>query len=106
VTETCPTCGGDRITDVPDRLAAYVHSERCSLAHAEAETLAEDRARFRRYGTTSRHRPTTRAERLLLKASGVRVEGAALFTRVTWADGERVRTWRRQPVVSITAVSS
>lgn len=105
MSETCPSCCGDRITDVPDRLAAYDHDERCALAHAEAETLAEDAARFRRYGTTSRHRPTTHAERLLLAASGVRPEGVAVFTRVEWRDGQRIRTWRRQPLLAVDAVA-
>jgi hypothetical protein len=105
MTETCPSCRGDRITDHPDALAQYAHAERCALARAERETLDEDRARFRRYRTPSRYRPTTQAERTLLAASGVRLPSGALFTRVQWADGARTRTWRRQPVVSVTAVA-
>lgn len=106
MSESCPSCHGLRIVDEPGRLAAFEHAGRCALACAERDTLAEDLARFRRHGTTSRHRVTTPAERLLLAASGVRVEGAALFTRVRWHDGARVRTWRRQPVVAVDQETS
>lgn len=106
MSETCPSCAGPRVTDDPDRLAAYVHEARCALAHAEAETLAEDRARHRRYGTPLRRRPTTHAERILLRASGVPVPDGELFTRVQWHDGVRTRTWRRQPIVAVDEVSS
>ncbi len=106
MTETCPSCHGRRITDEPDRLAAFVHDARCTLADAEAEQYAADLARFRRYRTPSRYRPASPAERMLLAASGVSVQGPELFTRVAWRDGIRTRTWRRQPVVSVTAVSS
>lgn len=106
MTETCPTCAGPRVTDDPDHLAAYVHEARCSIALAERETWDEDRARFRRYGTPLRRRPTTHAERALLRASGVPVPEGECFTTVQWHDGTRTRTWRRQPVVSVTASSS
>lgn len=103
-TEHCPTCAGPRVTDDPDALAQYLHETRCSLSHAEAETWDEDLARFRRRGTASRHRPTTSAERVLLRASGVRVPEGELFTRVQWHDGTRTRTWRRHPVVAVDRV--
>ena len=106
MTETCPSCHGDRVVDVPDALAQYVHEARCAIALAEAETLDEDSARFRRYRTPLRRRATTQAERTLLGASGVRVPDGECFTTVQWTDGTRTRTWRRQPVVSITASSS
>ncbi len=102
MTEHCPTCAGPRVTDDPDRLVAYVHEAWCALALAERETWDEDRARHRRYRTAVRHRPTTQAERMLLAASGVRLQPGPLFTRVQWQDGTRTRTWRRQPVVSVT----
>lgn len=106
MTETCPSCDGDRVVDVPDALAQYEHEACCSLALAEAQTWAEDHARFRRYRTPMRRRPTTQAERVLLRASGVRVPDGECFTTVQWHDGQRTRTWRRQPVVSVTASSS
>jgi len=105
-TDDLPTCAGPRIPDDPDRLAAFEHEARCALAHTEAETLAEDRARYRRFATHTRHRAATQAERLLLAASGVRVQPGELFTRVTWTDGSRTRTWRRQPVVAVDEVAS
>ncbi len=105
MTETCPSCKGDRIPDDPDHLAAYRHEARCALADAERETLAEDRARYRRFATHTRHRAATQAERTLLAASGVPVP-VECFTRVSWQDDTRTRTWRRQPIVSVTAVSS
>jgi len=104
VTETCPTCAGPRVTDHPDRLAAFEHEARCSLAHAEQETLAEDRARFRRFAMHTRHRATSTAERALLQASGVPVPRES-FTRVSWPGGVRTRTWSRQPVVAVDEVS-
>lgn len=103
--EVCPSCHGERVTDVPDRLAAYVHDTRCSLAFAEAETYAADRVRHRRFGTPSRHRPISPAERMLLGASGVPVAAGECFTRVSWHDGVRTRTWRRQPVVAVDEVT-
>ncbi len=106
MTETCPSCKGDRIPDDPDALAAYRHEARCALADAERQTLAADLARYRRFATHSRHRPATPAERALLAASGVPVPHGECFTRVQWQDDTRTRTWRRQPIVSVTAVSS
>jgi hypothetical protein len=109
MSEHCPSpsCAGPRIPDHPDALAAFVHEAHCAIAEAEAETLAEDRARHRRFGTFERHRAASQAERLLLAASGVPVpEREPLHTCVRWTDGVRTRTWRRQPIVSVTAVSS
>lgn len=104
--EVCPSCHGVRVIDVPDRLAAFEHEARCSLAFAEAETYAADLVRHRRFGTTSRHRPSTPAERMLLAASGIRVQPGEMFTRIRWHDGVRTRTWRRQPVVAVDEVTT
>jgi len=89
--------------DDPDALAAFEHEARCVLALREAETLADDLARFDRYGTASRFRVTTTAERLLLEASGLKVPTTeAVFTKVEWLGPDlRMRTWRRQPVVAL-----
>jgi hypothetical protein len=105
--QTCPSCQGERVPDDPDALITYDHAPRCSLLLAEQETLAEDVARYRRFGTVTRHRPTTSAERLLLTASGVKVpESGELFTRVDWqAPDLRMRSWKRQPVVALDEVT-
>ena len=77
-----------------------------AVAQAEAETWDEDYARFSRYRTPLRRRATTQAERVLLRATGVRVvPDGELFTTVQWDDGKRTRKWRRQPVVSVTEVA-
>ncbi len=103
----CPSCHGARVPDDPDALISFDHAPRCSLMLAEAETLAEDVARYRKHGTTTRHRPTTTAERLLLAASGVKVpKSGELFTRVDWQGPDlRMRSWKRQPVVALDEVT-
>lgn len=76
---------------------ALVAAEGCACCPAQTECAA--------YANACRA-PTTPAERTLLAASGVRVDGAVTFTRVAWTDGARTRTWRRQPVVAVDQETS
>lgn len=92
---TCPCCAGLPSTTDRDRLAAFAHERWCSLLLGEGETLTQDRSALWR-GHTTRERPATAAERLLLRASGLPADGV-LMTRVDWREGRRMRTWRRPP---------
>lgn len=105
-TQSCPDCGGRRRPDDSDVLATFDHEQTCELAREERATLNADRARYVKFGTASRHRPTTPAERALLRASGLDVPvGGEMFTAVSWPSPEfRMRTWARRLVVSLDAV--
>jgi hypothetical protein len=104
VSEVCPSCHGQRVTDTPDRLLTYEHESWCLLAEAEREQYAADLARHRRRGRTSWHRPANSTERVLLAASGMRVTHyCEVFTRVEWpSPTTRVRTWSRLGLVAET----
>lgn len=94
-TTTCPTCAGPRMEPWEARsVAVWEHLDGCSLAAAELAGHLCDRARRDRYGTQTRHRPVTDAERRLLAASGVLLpRRAPIFTRVAWVGELRTRTW-------------
>lgn len=107
MSEDCPTCGGPRIVDHPDHLAAYEHRAGCALARVEDETLRADAERAQRRRAV-RHRNATRAERLLVAASGVRVDQRQpLFVRVEMVDTRlRLRTFSRAGLVAADEASS
>jgi len=104
----CPGCCGERVSESHDVLPRFAHAPACGIPAAEAETLREDRARHRRRGTTSWHRPATDTERALVRAAGVQVEDRApLFARVSWSTpGVRVRTFGRTRLGALDAVPS
>lgn len=106
MTETCPDCMGPRITDHPDRLAAFAHRypPMCSVARDEDDTFRADRTRHRKRGTTSWHRAASPGERALLAASGLPADpGEPVHTHVVWSGGVRRRTWSRRPLLSETS---
>lgn len=95
VVTDCPDCDGPRMEPQEARtVAVFDHHDGCDLAAAEVAGHHEDRARRDRYGTQTRHRPVTDAERRLLAASGVLLpRRAPVFARVEWVGPLRTRTW-------------